>query len=72
MKSAASNRPAQGFTLIEVMMAATILVVGFIGMIQTMSVSSTMMDAARRQTLASQIIDLEIEELRFSLSLIHI
>ncbi len=66
MKSAASNRPAHGFTLIEVMMAATILAVGFIGMIQTMTVSSNMMDAARRQTLASQIINHEIEKLRFA------
>jgi prepilin-type N-terminal cleavage/methylation domain-containing protein len=54
-----------GFTLVEVMMAATILVVGFIGLIQAVKVSSTMMDTARRQTLAAQILNHEIEKLRF-------
>jgi prepilin-type N-terminal cleavage/methylation domain-containing protein len=53
-----------GFTLVEVMMAATILVVGFIGLIQAVTVSSAMMDTARRQTLASEIINHEIEKLR--------
>ena len=47
-------------------MAATILVVGFIGMIEAMAVGSRMMDAARRQTLADQIISHEIEKLRFA------
>ena len=66
MKPASPPRSAPGFTLIEVMMAATILVVGFIGLIQAMTVSSSMMDAARRQTLAAQIINHEIERLRFA------
>jgi hypothetical protein len=48
------------------MMAATILVVGFIGMIEAMTVGSKMMDTARRQTLADQIISHEIEKLRFA------
>jgi Tfp pilus assembly protein PilV len=51
--------------LVEVMMAATILVVGFMGLIETMAVSSGMMDSARRQTLAAQILSNEIEKLRF-------
>src|SRR5512140_1701005 len=53
-----------GFTLIEVMMAATILVVGFIGMIQAVSLTCRMMDHARRQILATQIVNHEIEKLR--------
>ena len=66
MKPAFPTRSATGFTLIEVMMAATVLVVGFIGLIQAMTVSSAMMDAARRQTLAAQIMNHEIEKLRFA------
>ena len=53
-----------GFTLIEVMMASTILVVGFIGMIQAMTIGSGLMDNARRQTLAAQILSHHIEKLR--------
>ena len=59
-------RRNRGFTIVEVMMAATILVVGFIGMIEAMTLGSSMMDTARRQTLATQIINHEIERLRFS------
>lgn len=62
--SAPAARRAQGFTLIEVMMAATILVVAFIGMIEALTVTSTTMDHARRQTLAAQIIAHETEQLR--------
>lgn len=46
------------------MMAALILAVGFIGLIEAVTLSATAMDHARRQTLASQIINHEIEELR--------
>lgn len=45
-------------------MAATILTVGFMGLIQAVTISSGMMDAARRQTLAAQILTHEIERLR--------
>jgi hypothetical protein len=67
----ASNGPAlpatkKAFTLVEVMMAAVILVIGFIGMIEAVTISSGMMDHARRQTLASQIINHEIAKLRFA------
>jgi prepilin-type N-terminal cleavage/methylation domain-containing protein len=58
-------RHARAFTLIEVMMAALILVVGYIGMIEAVTTSSTIMDHARRQTLATQIINHELEKLRF-------
>jgi len=47
-------------------MAAVILVIGFIGMIEAVTISSGMMDHARRQTLAAQIINHEIAKLRFA------
>ncbi len=53
-----------GFTLVEVMMAATILVVGLVGMMQTVTIGSEMLDTARKQTLASQIIQHQIERVR--------
>jgi len=46
-------------------MAATILTVGFMGLIQAVTITSGMMDTARRQTLAAQILEHEIEQLRF-------
>jgi len=48
------------------MMAATILVVGFVGMIQAITIGSEMLDAARKQQVATQIMDDEIERLRTS------
>jgi prepilin-type N-terminal cleavage/methylation domain-containing protein len=60
----ARRRSAQGFTIIEVMMASVILVVGFMGMIQAITLGSEMLATARRQTLASQIIEHEIGKLR--------
>ena len=45
-------------------MAAIILTVGFMGLIQAVTICSGMMDQARRETLAAQILDHEIENLR--------
>jgi prepilin-type N-terminal cleavage/methylation domain-containing protein len=56
--------PLAGFTLIEVMMAAAILVVGFIGLIQAVTIGSETVDTARKQQVATQIMDAEIERLR--------
>ena len=47
-------------------MASVILVVGFIGMIQGITVGSEMLATARRQTLAAQIINHETEKLRLT------
>lgn len=47
------------------MMGATILVVGLMGLIQAVTIGSEMLATARRQTLAAQILDQEIENLRF-------
>lgn len=53
-----------GFTLIEVGIAALILVVAFIGMIRALAFTSGLMDHARRQTIATQILTHELEQLR--------
>jgi len=55
---------SKGFTIVEVMMASVILVVGFIGMIQGITIGSEMLATARRQTLAAQILNHESEKLR--------
>jgi hypothetical protein len=54
----------RAFTLVEVMMAATILVVGFIGMIQALTIGSEMMATARRQTLATRLLNHYVDKLR--------
>lgn len=55
---------SKGFTIVEVMMASVILVVGFIGMIQAVTIGSEMLATARRQTIAAQILNHEMERLR--------
>jgi hypothetical protein len=46
------------------MMATTILLVGFIGLLQALPVGSEARDTARKQQVANQIIAAEIEKLR--------
>jgi Tfp pilus assembly protein PilV len=53
-----------GFNLVEVMMATAILLVGFIGLIQSVTIGSDSLDTARKKTVANQIIAAEIEKLR--------
>lgn len=60
----AGGSPSNGFTIVEVMIASVILVVGFVGMIEGVGLGSKMMDASRRQTIAAQILNHEIEKLR--------
>lgn len=45
-------------------MAATVIVFIFFGMIQAVTIGTEMMATARRQTLASKILDHELEQLR--------
>lgn len=45
-------------------MAATILVVGFLGLIQAVTAGTEALDTARKQQIALQLIDTEIERLR--------
>ncbi len=60
------HRKLAAFSIVDVMMGATILVVGLMGLIQAVTIGSEMLATARRQTLAAQILDHEIEELRFA------
>jgi len=61
LKTAPRSQSARGFTLVEVMMAATILVVGFMGVIQAVTIGTEMQATARRQTVASLLIAQELE-----------
>lgn len=55
------RRPGQhAYTLIEVMVAATVLVVSFTGVIQAVMRGADMIDTARKQQIAMQIIEGEI------------
>lgn len=47
-------------------MATVILVVGFVGLIQAVTIGSEMLATSRRQTLAAQIISHEMEKLRYA------
>lgn len=60
------HRKQAAFSIVDVMMGATILVVGLMGLIQAVTIGSEMLATARRQTLAAQILDQEIENLRFA------
>jgi Tfp pilus assembly protein PilV len=52
------------FTLFEVGVGALILVVGFIGLIQAVTIGTQLLDTAQKEQIAIQIIDAEIEKLR--------
>lgn len=60
----ASRRGRTGFSIIEVMTATSILLVGFVGLIQAVTIGSEALDTARKQQAAHQIISAEIEKLR--------
>ena len=60
-------RPAalqKAYTLIEVMMAAAVLVVSFVAVMQAVITGADLLDTARKQQIAQQIIDNEIGALR--------
>ena len=52
--------------MVEVLMASVIMLVGFIGLMEAVTVSANTMDHARRQTLATQILSHEIKKLYLS------
>jgi Tfp pilus assembly protein PilV len=54
------------FTLVEVLMAAVIMLVGVVGMIDAIKIGSEMLDLSRKQTIAIQIIHSEIDRVRLS------
>jgi|CZKI01.1.fsa_nt_gi hypothetical protein len=53
-----------GFTIMEVALAATVLALTLVGMIQVVDSGSEMLDLSRKQTIASQILHSEIDQLR--------
>jgi type II secretory pathway pseudopilin PulG len=54
------------FTLVEVMMAAAILILAIVGMIQVIVSGAEMLDVARKQTIAMQIIHGQLDNVRLS------
>lgn len=50
--------------MVEVIMATAILGVGFIGIIQGVTIGSEVLDTSRKQQVAAQIVSAEIERLR--------
>lgn len=58
------HRQTDAFTLIEVMMAAVVMLAGVVGMMQVIVSGSEMLDVSRKQTIATQIIHSEIDRAR--------
>jgi prepilin-type N-terminal cleavage/methylation domain-containing protein len=59
-----SRNLQRGFSLIEVIMATAILLVGFVGLIQAVTIGTESLDTARKLQIANQIVAAEIENLR--------
>lgn len=55
-----------GFTLFEVMMAAAVMLMAIVGMIQVITYGSGMLDLARKQSIAMQIIHGQLDNLRLN------
>ena len=66
MRRSSFHHPAdpRGFTLVEVMLASVVLVTIFLGALTALVHGFGMLDTARNTTLAAQIIQSEIEDLR--------
>lgn len=64
MISQPQRTPVGGFTLIEVMLAAAIMLAGIVGMMQVITSGSEMLDSSRKQTIATRIMHGEIEKIR--------
>ena len=56
----------QGFTIMEVALASTVLVLTLVGMMGAIESGSKMLDLSRKQTTAAQILRSEMDELRIS------
>lgn len=63
-KSSTKAKPSQGFTLVEVMIASVVLVMIFLSTLDALQQGFKMIDTARNTTIAGQIIQSEIEDLR--------
>lgn len=64
MNTQSRQTPIGGFTLIEVILAGAVMLVGIVGMIQVVTSATEMLDASRKQTVATQIMHGEIEKIR--------
>ena len=60
------RRRRKAFTIVEVMMAAVVMLAGVVGMMQVIVSGSEMIDISRKQTVATQIIHGEIDRIRLS------
>jgi len=58
------TKSSAGFTIMEVALAATVLALTLVGMIQVIDSGSEMLDLSRKQTIAGQILHSEIDQLR--------
>ncbi len=62
------NRPnytsPRAMTVVEVCIAATVVLIGVVGLIQALTIGAAMLETSRSQTLAAQIIQHEIGQLR--------
>jgi type IV pilus assembly protein PilV len=56
------RKPAAGFTIVEVIMAAVVMLAGVVGMMQVVISGSEMLAVSRSQTIAAQIIHSEIDK----------
>lgn len=57
---------SQAFTLVEVMVASSVMILAIVGMIQVVVSGSEMLDLSRKQTVAMQIIHGQIDNIRLS------
>jgi hypothetical protein len=55
---------SQGFTIMEVALAATVLALTLVGMIEVIESGSQMLDLSRKQTIAGQVLHGEMDEIR--------
>jgi Tfp pilus assembly protein PilV len=62
----AARSRADAFTLVEVMLAAGVMLAGIVGMIQVVISGSEMLDVSRKQTTAMQIIHAQIDGIRLN------
>jgi len=67
MFNTAAPKPKTGaFTLVEVMVATVVMLLALVGMIQVIVSGSEMLDVARKQTIAMQIIHGQIDNIRLN------
>lgn len=66
MFGSSKRRQLAAFTIVEVMMAAVVMLAAIVGMMQVIVSGSEMLDVSRKQTIATQIIHSEIDRVRLN------